>query len=677
MQEGDTLTYTVNFKNEGGDETGNTVFTDTIPDGTEYIPGSLEIVSGPNTGKLTDKSGDDQGEFLENEKRVVVRLGNGANQSQAGRIPNTDVLPNGTTVQFKVKILSKYKTTTVANQATVGYDNLLTGTHEERKSNGVTVDVNRPPISPDFEETTWSGINVTGSVYGVDANGDPLTFEKGKDPEKGKVTVGPDGKWEYTPDGVGDFSFTVIVKDSKGGSTTSTVTIHVKEPPNHPPVTENDNVTTEKDKSVTGSVYGTDPDGDELKFAIKTDPKHGKVELKSDGTWEYFPDPGYSGPDIFTVIVDDQKGGVTTSTITVNVTDKPTPPTNRPPTASDKTVTTEKGKSVTDTVYGTDPDGDPLTYTKGKDPEHGTVTVNPDGTWTYTPEPGHVGGDSFTIIVEDSKGGKTTVTITVDVKEPATNPGTNPGTDPGTTPGTDPGTSPGTDSGTSPGTDSGTSPGTTPNPGTDPGKPNQVPSVPSYNAETTINTPATGKIEGTDADGDKLTYTKGSDPKHGSVTVNPDGTWTYVPDRDYTGSDSFTVIVSDGRGGTTTSVVTLDVKGTGTEPGTTVPGTTPEPTKPGTGTTPTNPGSGTPSNPGPGTTPTSPGTGTAPDAGDGSGSPLEDNGTVAGESGKAPSPGEQSGSKLPNTSTNVYNLGFIGMVILLAGLLLFWRKRKV
>lgn len=191
VQEGDTLTYTVNFKNEGGDETGNTVFTDTIPDGTEYIPGSLEIVSGPNTGKLTDKSGDDQGEFLENEKRVVVRLGNGANQSQAGRIPNTDVLPNGTTVQFKVKILSKYKTTTVANQATVGYDNLLTGTHEERKSNGVTVDVNRPPISPDFEETTWSGINVTGSVYGVDANGDPLTFEKGKDPEKGKVTVGP------------------------------------------------------------------------------------------------------------------------------------------------------------------------------------------------------------------------------------------------------------------------------------------------------------------------------------------------------------------------------------------------------------------------------------------------------------------------------------------------------
>ncbi|MCC3376309.1 DUF11 domain-containing protein [Cohnella sp. REN36] len=53
VQVGDTLTYTVDFKNEGGDDTAGTVFSDNIPVGTEYVPGSLKIVSGPNSGALT------------------------------------------------------------------------------------------------------------------------------------------------------------------------------------------------------------------------------------------------------------------------------------------------------------------------------------------------------------------------------------------------------------------------------------------------------------------------------------------------------------------------------------------------------------------------------------------------------------------------------------------------
>nr|WP_161782225.1 Ig-like domain-containing protein [Paenibacillus ehimensis] len=530
VQEGDTLTYSVNFKNDGGDEAGSTVLTDNIPDGTEYVPGSLEIISGPNAGKLTDASGDDQGEFLPSENRVVVRLGNGANGSQAGRIPNTDVLPGGTTAQFKVKVLSKYKTTTVANQATVEYDNLLSGNHETRKSNGVTVDVNRPPITPDFEETTWKNTTVTGSVYGVDANGDSLTFTKGTDPQSGTVTVNPDGTWSYepNPDFVGTDSFTVTVSDGKGGISTSTVTVNVKEPPNRAPVAENDHVTTQQDTSVTGGVYGTDPDGDTLTYAIETNPKHGTVTLNPDGTWTYEPDPGYSGPDIFTVTVSDSKGGVTTSTVTVNVTDKP----NQPPVTRDETVTTTNNSKATGSVHGSDPDGDLLTFTKGSDPKHGTVTVNPDGTWTYVPEPGYVGEDSFTVIVDDGKGGKTTSTVTVNVTEPNTPP----------TPPT-----------------------------------NQPPTASGEEVTTEKDTSVTGAVYGTDPDGDPLTYTKGSDPKHGTVTVNPDGTWSYTPEPGYVGHDSFTVIVDDGKGGKTPVTITVNV---------TEPGTNPDP---GTGTDPVNP----------------------------------------------------------------------------------------
>ncbi|MEF3305742.1 cadherin-like domain-containing protein, partial [Paenibacillus sp. GYB003] len=87
----------------------------------------------------------------------------------------------------------------------------------------------------------------------------------------------------------------------------------------------------------------------------------------------------------------------------------------------------------------------------------------------------------------------------------------------------------------------------------------EPPTVPNYNVTTPNHMPVSGSVRGTDPNGDELTYTKGSDPQHGTVTVYPDGTWTYVPAPGYVGPDSFTVTVSDGRGGTATSTVTVGV----------------------------------------------------------------------------------------------------------------------
>ncbi|NVJ58635.1 MAG: cadherin-like domain-containing protein, partial [Vibrionaceae bacterium] len=68
-----------------------------------------------------------------------------------------------------------------------------------------------------------------------------------------------------------------------------------------------------------------------------------------------------------------------------------------------------------------------------------------------------------------------------------------------------------------------------------------------------------GRIVATDSDGDSLTYTAGETPTNGSVVVNEDGTWTYTPDPDFNGEDSFTVIVSDGKGGTDEITVNVGV----------------------------------------------------------------------------------------------------------------------
>uniref|UniRef100_UPI0018EED860 VCBS domain-containing protein n=1 Tax=Paracoccus binzhouensis TaxID=2796149 RepID=UPI0018EED860 len=74
---------------------------------------------------------------------------------------------------------------------------------------------------------------------------------------------------------------------------------------------------------------------------------------------------------------------------------------------------------------------------------------------------------------------------------------------------------------------------------------------------TPEDTPVSGTVSATDVDGDDLTFTLDGGPSNGTVTVNPDGSYEYVPNADYNGPDSFDVEVSDGNGGTTT--VTVDI----------------------------------------------------------------------------------------------------------------------
>ena len=62
-----------------------------------------------------------------------------------------------------------------------------------------------------------------------------------------------------------------------------------------------------------------------------------------------------------------------------------------------------------------------------------------------------------------------------------------------------------------------------------------------------------------DPNGDPLTVTTVSDPANGGTVINPDGTVTYTPDKDFNGTDSFTYTISDGNGGTDTATVTVTV----------------------------------------------------------------------------------------------------------------------
>ncbi|KZE48134.1 hypothetical protein AV540_00815 [Brevibacillus parabrevis] len=82
----------------------------------------------------------------------------------------------------------------------------------------------------------------------------------------------------------------------------------------------------------------------------------------------------------------------------------------------------------------------------------------------------------------------------------------------------------------------------------------------SYTAQTFKNTLASGTVAATDLDGDTITYLLGSTPPaHGTVVVLPSGAWTYTPQAAFTGTDSFSIVADDGRGGTAATVVSITV----------------------------------------------------------------------------------------------------------------------
>ena len=130
---GDELKYTLQYTNNGNDSSLNTYLIDTIPVGTTYKTGSLQI----GGISKTDAMGDDEAEYDAVNNRVIFRVGNGANGSTGGR-----VLSSGTgTLNFSVYVpnicLVRSCNSTISNQATIYYTGATSGENFTSLSGGL------------------------------------------------------------------------------------------------------------------------------------------------------------------------------------------------------------------------------------------------------------------------------------------------------------------------------------------------------------------------------------------------------------------------------------------------------------------------------------------------------------------------------------------------------------
>ena len=302
-----------------------------------------------------------------------------------------------------------------------------------------------------------------------------------------------------------------------GGPLTGTKTFNITVTAvNDAPVAVIDDVTTAEDTAVVINVLANDTDveGDTLSYVIATNPEHGTAVLVTEGADAgkilYTPAANYNGPDSFTYTLSDGNLGVATGTVNITVT-----AVDDAPVAVADEYTVNQGETLTidDIKLGVlkndyDIENEPLKAIIRSTTGNGALALNPDGTFTYIPATFFQGDDSFTYWAQEIGGGNLhgdKVTVTIHVM---------PKNDP-------------------------------------PVAANDFYAV-DEDAKLTVSGPG---VLANDAEYDlqSITASLVTGPTHGTLTLNPDGSFEYIPNADYPNStspatDSFTYQATDSTG---------------------------------------------------------------------------------------------------------------------------------
>ena len=361
-----------------------------------------------------------------------------------------------------------------------------TACHSGACSDPATVSLTIAPVAGGDSYSTPYQTTLNVSAPGVLANdtGTSLTAAETSGPSHGTLTLNANGSLSYAPNsgfsGADGFSYQACTGTLC--STTAAVSITVGTPAFANPDSYTDGYGQRLVVAAPG-VLGNDTGTGLVVTGTPLNPHHGALTLRGNGSFTYIPDAGFSGQDSFTYSVTDSQGQVSNAVVTVSVL----------PVGAARTYTTTANHPRTVAAPGV------LKGAKGfsslsaavvSGPSHGTLTLNPNGSFTYTPAAGFSGIDTFTYSVTDAHGAVSLpATITIDV----------------------------------------------------------VPVAVKDSYKTKANSslhPAVPGVLGNDI-GIGLHTSLVSGPANGTLTLNPDGSFTYIPTPGSSGKDSFTYSAVD------------------------------------------------------------------------------------------------------------------------------------
>ncbi|MBC7817586.1 MAG: tandem-95 repeat protein, partial [Planctomycetaceae bacterium] len=305
------------------------------------------------------------------------------------------------------------------------------------------------------------------------------------------------------------FSFVVRATDQFGLSTTNVMTVNLSNVQEAPTVVPQTYSIAENsaDFTTVGNYSAMDPEGGSLTWSILSGNVGGAFSLH-DVTGAVILVANSAALDFettptFSLILQavDSTGLTGTGTYTINLTDI-----NESPTAHAASFSTDEDVALDGSLSGSDVEGSELSFVLVTGPADGSLTLNADGTFSYAPNTNFNGSDSFSFRTNDGSLDSTPATVSLSITAV-----------------------------------------------------NDAPTANAASFSTDEDVALNGSLSGSDIEGSALSFVLVTGPADGSLSLHADGTFSYAPNTNFNGSDSFSFHTNDDSLDSTPATVSLNI----------------------------------------------------------------------------------------------------------------------
>jgi large repetitive protein len=369
--------------------------------------------------------------------------------------------------------------------------------------------VNDLPTASPFVLTLSEDSNTSGTITTFsDAETFPLNYSFLGGVIIPGFTLNSNGSYTYVAPAnyFGTQSAQIRGCDGQGACVSTTFNLIINAV-NDLPVASNDSFTANEDQNITGNVSNGefDIEGSALTYTATSPANNGILNLATNGQFTYLPNANWFGSETIAIAVCDNQNGCTNTTLSLTIN-----PINDPPLALPTSINTTEDTNFNGslTSFVSDAENSALLFSLITAPASGLLSLNANGSFTFTPSVNFFGVLNSTFQVCDNAGSCATGSLTLNVTAV-----------------------------------------------------NDLPFTPNVSITLNEDATASGVINGIqDVDNTNLVLSLVQNAIHGNFILNNDGSYSYTPDSNYAGNETIIYAACDAQNACSQGTLSITVQ---------------------------------------------------------------------------------------------------------------------